>query len=326
MNEEKNIEPKLVQYIIDRQEIALPMALLKQKMILEAENALNSTDPLIVSHFFKNVSKNLDGYVSSEDIIKLTKKLKELSMNEKFKQKISEDDKRIIKFLVENTSLTNLDIIEIMGQEYFTIQVAEELEETKDLPNTIKMALFLWCFVNIYEIILINVDRRLFAYIKNNNIKESNNIKRFLDIDRKEHKDHATAGLINKVFCEILDLKEENNSIFGKDSKPKLIRNKISHSNIFYDTEENKIKLSNGEEYSIEDFLNEYYALFNFLMEWINIGLGKELDDKIIFNTLKKTFHALSSHYLRIERGDPLKRGFYSYIIKIKKEAGVEDE
>jgi len=325
MNEEKDSEPKLIQYILDKEGIVLPRFCLKQKMISELEDKLREGKPSLISKFFKNVNKNLDDYISIDEINKLFDKIKELSKNEKFQQKISEDDKKIIEFLIKNTNLNNLDVLEIIRQEYFTVQVAEELEKADNLSNILKMALLMWCFVNLYELILVNVDRRLLVYLKKNNKNEDNDIKRFLSINRKDYKDHATAELINKVFCKILGLREENTSIFGKSSKPKLIRNKISHSNLFYDSEKNKFVLLNSQEYSIEDFLKEYYALFNFLTEWIKTGLGGKFDEEILIDSLKKMFHALSSKYLKIERGGS-KRGYQSYISKLKKEAGINND
>jgi len=325
MKEEKDSAPKLIQYLLDKEEIVLPIVCLKQKMILELEDTLRKGRPFFVSEFFKNVNENFDDYISTDGINKLFDKINELSNNEKFQQKLSEDDKKIIEFLIKNTNLNNLDCLQIIGQEFFSIRVAEELEKIDNLPNILKMALLMWCFVNLYELTLVNVDRRLLVYLKKNNKNEDNDIKRFLSINRKDYKDHATAELINKVFCKILGLREENTSIFGKSSKPKLIRNKISHSNLFYDSEKNKIVLLNSQEYSIEDFLKEYYALFNFLIEWVKTGLGGKFDDKMLIDSLKKMFHALSSDYLRIERGG-LKREYQLYIIKLKKEAGINND
>jgi len=326
MKEEKDSEPKLIQYLLDKREIVLPRVCLKQKMILELDDISRKGMPFLVSKFFKRVNENFDDYISVEDINKLFKKIEELSNNEKFQQKLSEDDKQIIEFLTKNTNLNNLDVLKIIGQEYFTIQVAEELEKTDNLPDILKMALLMWCFVNIYELTLVNVDKRILVYLEKNNKNEDNDIKRFLSVNRKDYKDHATAELINNVFCKILNLKEENNSIFGKSSKPKLIRNKISHSNLFYDSEKNKIVLLNSEEYSIEDFLKEYYTLFNFLAEWIKTGRGGKFDEKMLIDSLKKMFHALSSDYLKIERSGELKKMYCYYIIKWKKEAGIKNE
>jgi hypothetical protein len=321
-----DLEPKLLQYMLDKEYIVLPTICLKQKMILELECILRKGNPTLLSNFFKKVNKNFDNYISVKNIKKLFKKIKELSRNENFQKKISEDDKKIIEFLFKNTNINILDVLQIIGQGYFTLQVAEELEKTDNLSNILKMALLLWCFVNIYELILVNVDRRLLLYLKNNHYDKDPNIERFLNkVNREHYKDHATADLINKVFCKILNLKEENTSIFGQSSKSKLIRNKISHSNLFYDSEKNKIVLINSQEYSIKDFLGEYYKLFIFLVEWINRELGENSDDEMLVVSLKKLFHAISSSYLKIERGGS-RKSFFSYIIKLKKQAGINDD
>jgi len=324
MNEERDSEPKLIQYLLDKEEIVLPTFCLKQKMILELENTLRRGMPFLVSKFFKGVNENFDDYISVEAINKLFKKIEELSNNEKFQQKISEDDKKIIEFLSKNQNLNSSDFLKILGQEYFTIQVVEELEKTDNLPNILKIPLIMWLFLNLYELILFNVDRRLFEYLKNTDKKDDEDIRRFLKINR-ENKDHAMPENINKILTKILDLKEENNSIFGRISKAKLIRNKIAHANLFYDSEKNKLVSSNLEEYSAEDFLKGYYTLFNFLIELNKAQLGGKIDAKILIDSLKKMFHDLSSQYLRIERAG-LRKEFYSYIIILKKETGINND
>jgi hypothetical protein len=324
MINEESEEAKLVQYLLDREEIVLPTILLKNKMISELEKALKKERPVIVSNFFNNVYKNFNEYINTKEIdifLQIVNDIKSLSI----KKELSEDDKKIINFLVTQTKLKNQEVLEIIGQQHFTFQVAEELEEKKDsLSEIIKITLCMWCFVNLYESLLHNIDRRLLSYLKTEK-QEGRDIEIFNKINRKEYKDHATAELINKVLCKILKLEESNNSIFGKSSKPKLIRNKISHSNLIYDSEKKKIVLINGTEFSIEDFLKEYYAVFNFCFCWIESSLGNEFNKEKIISELKQMFKSLSNEYLKIERSG-LQKEYQSYIIKLKREAGVEND
>ena len=200
----------------------------------------------------------------------------------------------------------------------------DELEKSGNkLPKILKIALLMWCFVNIYELILHEVDRRLLSYLKHKEYKNGD-IRAFIKkVKRDEYKYHATAGLINKALCIILNLQEGNNSIFGKSAKPKLIRNKISHSNMFYDSEKNKIISLNGQEYSVKEFLDEYYRIFDFLFNWINGALNSKFSKEKIISDIKEYFKALSSESLKVERNGSLKKAYSGYIIKLKKEVGV---
>ena len=315
-------EAELVQHILEKEEIVLPTVILCQKMILELEEALRKEKLLYVSKFFKKVYENFDEYINIEGVDKLFELIEKTSKEINSQYQVSKDDKKIIEFLVNKTKIKNIDVLEIVGQQYFTFQVAKELEKNIDnLSNILKITLFMWCFVNTYELVLHNVDRRLLFYLENYKTKDRN-IKRFLKIKRDEYKDHATVDLINKVFCTLLRIKEENNSIFGKTSKPRLIRNKISHSNIFYDSGKNKIILLGGQEYDIKDFLEEYYKIFNFLVTWINEALGDGFNKEDVISDMKDYFKVLSSEFLKYERRG-LNKDYSTYIINLKKEAGV---
>jgi len=318
-------EAKLVRYILERKEIVLPTILLKQKAIPELERALRTARPLPVSQFFKKIYNNFDEYIDVKGLDKLFNLIGEVSKLENFQHEVSEDDERIINFLVNETKLKNTEILELLGQQYFLIQVVGELEKSADkLLDILKITLFMWCFVNTYELVLHEVDRRLLSHLKKQKNKDPLFNEFINKVKREEYKDHATAGLINKVLCKLLHLQEDNNSIFGKSSKPKLMRNKISHSNMFYDSEKNKLVLLDGQEFTIDDFLNEYYRIFNFLFCWINKGLDNEFNKERIISDMKKSFKALSSKYLQIERGS-LSKIYSSYIIKLKKEVGVKN-
>lgn len=315
-------ETKLIRYLLEKEEIILPTILLKQKAILELEQNLKKGRPLSVAQFFKKVYDNFDEYIDIKGVDKLFKIIKEISEMGNSYHKTSEDDKKIIEFLVKETEIEYTHILEIIGQWYFILQVAGELEKSANkLPDVLKIALFMWCFVNIYELVLHEIDRRLLAYFKTQNY-ESKNVKKLKKVKREKYGEHATAGLINNIFREILNMKEDNNSIFGKS---RLIRNKISHSNMFYDSEKREIILLNGKKYTVDDFLNEYYKVFNFLCTWINKALGGEFSKERIISDIKKYFKALSIAFLNIERNGLLRKAYSAYILKLKKEAGIKN-
>jgi len=318
-------DTKLVSYLLEKEEIILPTVILKQKIILEFEENLRKEKPFFMRNFCKNVVTRFDEYIDIKGIDKILNLITELFQHENFQQCISTDDKKIIDFLVKETKLKDIKALEIIGPQFFTFQVVDDLEKSgKGLTKILKIMLLMCCFVNIYELILHEIDRRLLTYPK---LKEYKNgsVDRFIKkVNRDEYKDHATAGLINEVLCKILNLREDNNSIFGKSAKPRLIRNKISHSGMFYDSEKNKVILLNGQEYSVEEFLGEYYKIFNFLFNWINMLFDGNLNKEKIISDLKKLFEVFSSEYLKIERSG-LSKQYASWIIKVKKDLGVQN-
>ncbi|MEM4620119.1 MAG: hypothetical protein QW607_07880, partial [Desulfurococcaceae archaeon] len=87
-----------------------------------------------------------------------------------------------------------------------------------------------------------------------------------MKINRKEYNDHATAGEICNVLKN-LGLKTEN-SIFGEKSEARILRNKVSHANIFYDKYEDKIIIANNK-YDLEEFERFFKRIILFLLTFL---------------------------------------------------------
>ena len=326
MEEEK---AKLIQYIFKELGINLPHILLKQKATHEIERVLRTEQLDELLKFIKTLCDDPEKYINVNGIDDCSELIKNISENVEFqKRKISEDDEKIINFLIEHTTLKPKDFLNMLGHLYFVLQVTEKLEKTKNLSRVLKMSLLMWCFLNLYELILLNIDRRLRSYLQKNSKKnDDSDIKKFLEANQKRPNDHATAGLINKVLCEILSLNEENNSIFGKNSKPRIIRNKIAHYNLFYDSEKNKLVSSNFEEYSFEDFLENYYLLSNFLLRSFNMMVANNKFDKdTMIQSFKETFceayHILNN---KIQNPEQAKEIYRNLIRELKKEQKQND-
>ncbi len=322
-------EAKLIQYILKEFGINPHSILLKQETTHEIERVLRTEQLDELLKFIKTFCDDPEKYINVNGIDHCSELIKNISENVEFqKRKISEDDEKIINFLVENTTLELKDFLDMFGQLYFILQVTDQLEKTKNLSYVLKMSLLMWCFVNLYELILLNIDRRLRSYLQKNSEKNGDNyIKKFLEIARERPKDHATTGLINKVLCEILSLNEENNSIFGKNSKPRIIRNKIAHYNLFYDSEKNKLVSSNFEEYSVEDFLENYYLLSNFLLRSFNMMVANNKFDKdTMIQFFKETFCKWYHYHIlnNIQNPKQAREIYQKLVRKLKKGAGTE--
>jgi len=143
------------------------------------------------------------------------------------------------------------------------------------------------------------MDRRIRGYLKETDHKKWQNNSQMMRAIKEFQKekagsDHGTAGQLNVVLSLILEGSENNTSIIGSNSECKIIRNKISHSNIFYDSDKNTIKVSGGQEYTIEEFANEFGKIFGFLVRWMTLGFilsNKTLPDNLDYD--RKDIHKI---------------------------------
>lgn len=322
-NEIKNEENSIIKYLIAKKELRIPLKFLRSNSIKELEKVLDSGRALFVSGQYRKMFSNVDYYFNLEEVESLIKIIKELeisSTKEGLITELSPDDEKIISLLATGKKSDIVDFLEMAGPYYFFLEVAQEWENSKlNTPLLIRVVLIMWLFVNTYEILLHQVDRNLLYYLNSNkHIKKTKNINFFLkNIKRTEFKDHATAEKINKVICDILNLKDDNSSIFGRSSKPKVIRNKISHSNMYFDGDTKKIILLSGEEYDLKDFIKQYFEMFNFMTKWLG-KYSSPLNKEQMRYELQILLKSLSNEFLRIERGS--KAQYRDFIIKIKKE------
>jgi len=213
-----------------------------------------------------------------------------------------------------------LYFFQIIGPLIYSSEILEEMRNGK-LSKRIIVFIYTSLYVTIYEIVLHLVDRTLYEIIKSKEEWKRQN-KEFLErINRKEYNDHATAWQICKVL-ENFGLKTEN-SIFGGKSETRIFRNKISHANIFYDPEEDKVVI-NTMRYDFQEFGKLFSRLFFFLLTWIELWLNivnfsefsKKLEEE-----MKKHFQDLSREFLRIERSGEMKNIYFNWVLKIRKES-----
>jgi hypothetical protein len=326
-NNPENKEDSIVKYLIDKQELRMPKRFLKGKAIKELDKALGSGRALFVSGQYKKMLANIDEYFDIDDIeaiCLMVKDMEKASLSEGFNTQVSSDNQKIIDFLTGNKANDIVDFLEMAGPYYFFLEVAGELEKSREnTPELIRVVLIMWLFVNTYEILLHQVDRKILHNIRSDQtIKRTGNVNFFLNnILRKQFSDHATAEKINRALCDILKLKEDNNSIFGKTSQPKVIRNKISHSNMYYDKDVKKIILLSGEEYGYKEFVEQYFEMFNFMTAWLKKYSDLNDVDKLkgkMKNELGTLLNALSKDFLFVERSAKVQ--YSDFIVNIKKE------
>ncbi len=316
-------EANIVKYLIEKGELKIPIKFFRDsKAIQELNRALNSTRAIYVAGQYQKMMVNVDQYFNTNEIeaaFSMIKSVQKLSVDEGLNYQLTNEDQKIIKFLSSIKEQGIIDFLEMAGPYYFYLEVTEEWQKNIKIPELLSVALIMWLFVNSYEFMLHQIDRKLAYYIANNNVS-GKSINTFMNcVSRKDFKNHATAELINRVFCEILSLKEDNNSIFGKSSKPKVIRNTISHSNMYYDKLKKSIVLISGDEFEVKEFINQFFGLFNFMISWMTLSsTSSPLDKNKVVDEIKEVLKALSRKMVFTERS--YKREFTYYIIDIKSE------
>ncbi|MEM5815417.1 MAG: hypothetical protein QXD89_02970 [Candidatus Aenigmatarchaeota archaeon] len=317
----KNSE--LLYHFLEREGVALPSILMKNKTIEELGKALK--EPYLLSKFFRRMANNLSEYLK-EDVLRNFQNEVEMIKTIFKDYSLSEEDIEIINFLIKETKTLRLKkyfyYLQIFGP---LIYACEILKETfnKNLPKTIIVFIYTNLYVTFYEVVLHIVDRNLYEIINNKEEWKKENRDFLEKINRKEYNEHATSGEICKVLKK-LRLKTEN-SIFGEKSEARIFRNKISHANIFYDKEEDKIIIGK-ERYDFQEFEKLFLRLFFFLVKWIENSLNIEKFsefNKVISKEFKRFFIELSQFFLKVGRSDgELKYNYYNCVLKLKNEVG----
>ena len=320
-------------FILKKQGLVIPEIILKQKFITEFDEKLQEKSPILVALFLKKVADDVERYIDIKSINKVTEKVSEIEtiLSSQYGSLLTSDDIKILNFISKMQENSVYDFLEIAGPLYFSLEIIEELEKNQEqYSDKIKVSSSLWLFGVIFEQILHMIDRRIFYFLKDPANLDSNDkfFKRFKDIKREQYHHHAAAGEINTVLSKILSLNSQTNlSIFGSVDNPKVLRNKISHSNLFFDSVRNKIVCLDGSEYEIDEFVKEFYKLFQFLFEWIRLSINKPITDpkfpSDLARDVRSGFFTMSTNY-RKEHRFYYNRRLSSFIIWIEKEIRKE--
>jgi succinate dehydrogenase flavin-adding protein (antitoxin of CptAB toxin-antitoxin module) len=322
-------------FILRQQGIIIPEMILKKEFISEIDEKLLSQSPILVSHFLRKVAKNVDLYIDIDNIHTVTGKISEMDtlLSSQYGSLLTSDDIKILNFISQQKKDSIYDFLEIAGPLYFSLEIIDELEKNQNLYSIkISVSSSLWLFGVIFEQILHMMDRRMYQFLIDPNNPQSNkkSFERFKNLRRKQYHEHATAGGINVILSKILPLDvQKNSSIFGSTANAKSLRNKISHSNLFYDSVRNRIVCLDGTEYTIEEFIREFYKLFQFLIKWIQLSINKpitasQFSDDIV-QDLQSSFFTLSKEY-RKEHRYYCNRRLSTVIIRIVKEIHGGDQ
>lgn len=296
----KGKSANVVEYLLEKGGICLPTTIFRNELLLELEKAISSGIPIRISDYYKKLADNLEEYIS----IDKTKEMIEIFLNsqKEFENsgKLTEDDLKIINFMVENTHVSAEDSIELSGSVYTLLKVYEDLKKEKIKSESLKMFIMISTFIQLYELILLQLDRRLRSYIKQNNLEKD--FEKFLK-RKREYTEHATAGEINNALSKLKVINSNNDSILS--GRLKYLRNKFSHANFFYDSELDAVVVAGKERLTKKEFIGEFFRLFNFALTWFK--LSAKVDDPsealdVFKESLKKTCYELSRMFRSVER------------------------
>lgn len=315
---------KLIPYLLEKQDIYLPSPIFRDETIVKLEKALSSGKPIVVSRYYEEMANSLERFININKVKEMVGNLLSFSREFEHVGKLTEDDYKIINFMVENSFISAEDSIELSGPLYNLLKVYEELEKEKIKSDYVKTFIMISTYIQLYELVLLQLDRRLCNYIKNKGLAKEKMYKSFLSYERK-YTGHATAGTINRVLSNLNVIERENDSILS--GRLKNLRNKFSHANFFYDAELDVV-FAGGVKLTKKEFIGEFYRLFNFALTWFKLSAnadehGESFDSFI--KSLKNTLYELSKMFKMVERSH-LRKVFGLLIIQWKKEIEMQYE
>jgi len=290
--------------IEQKRNIKIPSILFKNEVLEKFDRIIQTKQPFLISRFYKNY-KN---YINTNFLEFLENELK------KPRKRLSKEDKKLIEVLTSIKEKCPEFYFDIVGNIFHISDLVDEISKAKNLSKTIRVSLMLWTYLSIVELIAKYVSEYLLILINEN--KKEKEFKKFLK--KFENGKHPTIGeILNAIKgLKILTQEEIENTVFRKNN---LIRRRIAHANIYYDKYADKLFLSNGEFYSINNFKEEFLPLYEFLLELLYYHNKKQ---KNLIKTFDKVFNGLARYFHWLERSH-LKRKFQSIIFEWENERGT---
>jgi hypothetical protein len=278
-----------------KKKIVLPTCIFNTNGLEKLEKVLKTRNPILVSNFYKNFGD----YTSLSAFEKISEALKKI-------RKVTDDDKELITAISSIKKKDSTFFFHYAGNLFYIAKIADEIVNSKELKKILSISLFLWIYLNMIEI-----STRFISEIVEQDIKD-NKLEKEYSWFTKKFKDgeHPTLGEAIQALQNRGYLKRNSTSIFIKS---KLIRNKMSHANMFYDEESNLIYLTNGQTITIDKFLSEFELLKDFLFEYLFQFNDNEHD---LVKNVNLMFRTISDFFLKVERSGPLKRAFNEIVFE----------
>ncbi|UYU19450.1 MULTISPECIES: hypothetical protein [Methanoculleus] len=321
----------MINYFLRNEGFTIPKPIFKQEFLIGLEKAISVGNFAILAKFLRKTADDFEEICNEAGIRSLVKRI---SAQKKDLEKLhgcflTSDDLSALQFIVGLSSNPMGDFLEVSGPLYYLSEIASELEKnTENISEIILISSILWVYVNSFELTLHFIDRKLINHIEDKKIPLNRNIKPFYNVERKSSLSHASAERIHHTLCNLMGADPNKfDSILSHSSKTKGFRNKVSHSNLFFDSQKRAIVTLSGEECSISEFLKEYYRINAFLIKWLELSIGCNIDDpevtEKITTGLKEYYSIYSTRYIKHSRAG-LTPHFYNFVVSIRKGKGDE--
>jgi hypothetical protein len=252
------------------------------KLINESSTEFYSGSPLRLAVFYERSAENIDELLNDKPIREFFKKIEKIE--KEYYNLLTEDDKEILDFLSKNTNLPAEGFFAAVNPLLFTFNVMKNLENRK--IDSAYMAGVFQSYVQIYELCLFHIDRRLREYLikigKDNWPKGIYSNTRKIDhFFGRKGTDHESATFLIKILSLLLH--EDNlDTSMNSNSRTSFIRHKISHAGVSYDEETEILILSGNEICHLEELITELKRIFIFLLEWLNLMVSKNKTDEVV--------------------------------------------
>lgn len=214
-----------------------------KELVIEELGQVNVKEPKNFADFLNKVSNEFDKYfdVNLLKEFKNTKnKIKEDFEKRYNDYKFNSCDEKIIEFLSKpvksSESVKTIVSSRLLNFFIFIIQVLNEVNNN-NISNSLKSYVLMSLSLHAFEVTLHTLDRFLYHRTNNNEKCTHSKIKSFLDVDRNKE-EHANLSQIEKVLGIVIEDESmvDKSTIFENMKKLRVLRNKIAHSQIYYDS------------------------------------------------------------------------------------------
>ena len=279
----------LINEILTSIGVAMPSGLTKEGWLRDFEARLGNC--MLLWTFVKNTK--VEELITDEQCAELYDKISSIETEVQKRMTLTKGETWILRFLRSINESDFVAFMKMIGPMHYTLRVVSDIEKSGEgLTDNIKVALFIYLFQNLYELLLNNVDSCFFVYLERNQTIEGQSINYFRKeliegkkkarMKKEDIGKHATSGviqgLLEDVYKDECDRKQViadatllDDTIFNQMAEK--LRNSSAHFNAFYDDKRGKIVFLNGDEMSREEFISLYDKLFLFLTQWMNMYL-----------------------------------------------------
>ncbi len=322
---------QLIEYLLAEKGIFLPASIYNTEVIKNLERKIKIKSPAAVSDYLKWIGENIDKVIEANEIKKIIEIIDEVTKEgkknnskcERFFLKLSQEDKNLAHFIA-NRPLNILENLRIMGIYYYLIQVLDNifsLRYKKQNKNLVVSSL-MWIYLNMYELLLHEIDRRIYSdnnLMKKLEEKNKEVYKEFKKVKR-DRGQHAMKWQLVRILKELDIVSEGSHSLLSGESK---LRNAIAHANVLYDETRDLLISLGKEKWSVCCLIREIVYLVAFFRMVFTEAIGSSEDINIIEGKLKDNFLELSKMFRLIERSGNLKIAYIKVITNFIKGAKI---